>query len=131
MRKGGKLVNAFLLYKIYCIELCAYLEYKLSIIHHTKRYKLVTVCAEIFAVLNFRGCITLRIFADFIFAVVDRIKFIIFQFKMFELESFIRGFMFNMYRGRLSKERYFIALAKSRIEKIPTWKLSTSYQKSG
>ena len=78
-----------------------------------------TVCAEIFAVLNFRGCITLRIFADFIFAVVDRIKFIIFQFKMFELESFIRGFMFNMYRGRLSKERYFIALAKSRIEKIP------------
>ena len=79
-----------------------------------------TVCAEIFAVLNFRGCITLRIFADFIFAVVDRIKFIIIQFKMFELESFIRGFMFNMYRERLSKERYFIALAKSRIEKIPT-----------
>ena len=71
---------------------------------------LVTVCAEIFAVLNFHSCVTLRIFADFIFEVVGQIKFIIFQFKMFELESFIRGFMFNMYRGRLTKERYFIAL---------------------
>ena len=69
-----------------------------------------TVCVEIFAVVNFRGCITLRIFADFIFAVVGQIKFIIFQFKMFELKSFIRGFMFNMYRGCLAKERYFIAL---------------------
>ena len=32
--------------------------------------------------------------------VVGQIKFIILQFKMFELESCIRGFMFNMYRGR-------------------------------
>ena len=47
---------------------------------------------------------------DFIFVVVGQIKFIIFEFKMFELESLIRGFMFNMYRGRLAKERYFIAL---------------------
>ena len=38
------------------------------------------------------GCITLRIFADFIFAVVGQIKFIIFQLKMFELESIICGF---------------------------------------
>ena len=51
-----------------------------------------TVCVEIFVVLNFCGCITLRIFADFVFAVEGQIKFIIFQFKMFELESFIRGF---------------------------------------
>ena len=47
---------------------------------------------------------------DFIFVVVGQIKFIIFEFKMFELESLIRGFMFNMYRGRLTKERYFIVL---------------------
>ena len=33
-----------------------------------------------------------------------------FKFKMSALESFIRGFMFNMYRGHLAKERYFIAL---------------------
>ena len=41
--------------------------------------------------LNFRSCITLRIFADFIFVVVDQIKFI-FHFKMFELESCIHRF---------------------------------------
>ena len=34
-------------------------------------------------------------------------------------------FMFIMYGGRLAKERYFIALAKSRIEKIPMLLLST------
>ena len=39
------------------------------------------------AVLNFLSCITLRIFA-----VVGQIKFIIFQFEMFELESCIHGF---------------------------------------
>ena len=44
---------------------------------------------EIFAVLNLRSCITLRIFTDFIFTVVGQIKFI-FQFEMFELESCIR-----------------------------------------
>ena len=53
---------------------------------------LCTVCAEILAVLNFGGCITLRIFTDFIFAFVGQIKCIILQFKMFELESFICGF---------------------------------------
>ena len=61
---------------------------------------------------NFRGSITSRIFTDFIFAVLGQIKSIIFQLKMFELESFISGFMFNRYRGHLakSKERYCIAL---------------------
>ena len=34
-------------------------------------------------------------------------------------------FMFIMYGGRLAKERYFIALAKSRIEKISMLLLST------
>ena len=47
---------------------------------------------------------------DVIFAVVGQIKYIIFEFKRFELESFIRGFMFNMHRGRLAKKGYFIAL---------------------
>ena len=31
-----KLVNTFLLHIICCIELCAYLQYKLSIIHHAR-----------------------------------------------------------------------------------------------
>ena len=42
-----------------------------------------------------------------------------FQFKMFELESLSIVFMFITYRGHLAKERYFIVLAKSLIEKIP------------
>ena len=34
--QGRKLANTFLLYIICCIELCAYLQYILSIIHHTR-----------------------------------------------------------------------------------------------
>ena len=42
-----------------------------------------TVCAEIFTVLNFCGCIILRIFTDFIFAVVDHVYFIPYiQYKL-------------------------------------------------
>ena len=40
-------------------------------------------------------------------------------------------FMFIMYRGRLAKERYFIAFKNSLIEKIPMLLLSTSYRNSG
>ena len=57
---------------------------------------------------KFRATKLSRLQSFRIFAVVGQIKFISSQFKMFELESFIHGFMFNMYRGRLAKERYFI-----------------------
>ena len=73
------LMLLLLLYCCYCIPF--------AIVGHYN-----TVCAEIFAVLNFRGCITLRIFTDFIFAFVGQIKFTIFQFKMIELESCIHVF---------------------------------------
>ena len=63
---------------------------------------------------NIRGCITLGIFA-----VVGQIKFIIFQLKMFELESFIRSFHVY-YVSWTPRDREVLHCArKSLIEKIP------------
>ena len=78
------------------VEWCSFIALVSGCVHvgtpfHSIMRCSITVCAKIFAVLNFRGCITLRIFADYIFAVVGQIIFI-FQFEMFELESCIRGF---------------------------------------
>ena len=73
------------------------------------------VCVTYCMCGNFHGTKLSRLhnfedFRGFYFRGCGPNQFIILQFKMFELESLIRGFMFNMYRGRLAKERYFIAL---------------------